>query len=165
MIPQSYGLPPRPITVFIAGGFDLLTEGHVYLLTQARALGDRLIVGLNHDAYFARKGPGRPVDPFAERARKLYATGLIETVYQIEDDPLELIVRLKPDVIVTGDDYRPDQIVGYAECGAWGGRVQTIKRLPGISTTEVIKTRATKAAPDPREARRHNRYDQGVELD
>ncbi len=131
----------RPTTVFIAGGFDLFHAGHLYLLTEARKLGDRLIVATNHDAYFAKKGPGRPVDTLVTRCKNLHATRLVDEVYQIADSPLDLIMRLKPDVIVTGDDYTVDQVVGGAECAAWGGRAVLIPRLPGISTTETIRQR------------------------
>ncbi len=131
----------RPTTVFIAGGFDLFTKGHLHLLSEARKLGDKLIVATNHDAYFAKKGPNRPVDPLVRRIQNLLNTGLVDEVHAIEDSPLALILKIKPDVIVTGSDYALEQIVGYAECGAWGGRIARILRIPGISTTEAIKQR------------------------
>ncbi len=131
----------RPITVFIAGGFDLFTRGHLHLLTEAKKLGDRLIVALNHDAYFAKKGPGRPVDTWEVRARNVRQTGLVNEIHWIKDNPLSLIMHLEPDVITCGDDYPLDKVVGYKECAAWGGRVVLIPRIPGISTTAAIEAR------------------------
>jgi rfaE bifunctional protein nucleotidyltransferase chain/domain len=129
----------RPNIVFISGGFDLLHKGHLYILSEARRLGDRLVVATNHDAYFARKGPGRPVDTLAKRMENLFATGLVDEVHAIEDSPLDLIMRLKPDIIAVGDDYTPDRIVGATECRAWNGRIEIIKRIPGYSTTDIIQ--------------------------
>lgn len=126
------------ITVFISGGFDLFHSGHLHLLTEARKLGDRLIVAINFDSYFAKKGPRRPVDTLSVRMENVLKTGLVDWVYPIEDSPLDLILDHAPDIIVTGDDYEESQIVGFNECAAWGGRVARIKRLPGISTTKLI---------------------------
>jgi rfaE bifunctional protein nucleotidyltransferase chain/domain len=135
-------------TVFIAGGFDLLHKGHLYILSEARKLGDRLVVATNHDAYFARKGPGRPVDALAKRMENLFATGLVDEVHAIEDSPLGLIMRLRPDIIAVGDDYTPDRVVGATECKAWNGRVIIIPRIPGFSTTKEVANAK----------RRHKRY-------
>ncbi len=131
---------PEPTIVFTAGSFDALHFGHIALLRRARALGDRLVVAINHDAYLARKGPGRPLDDLMMRTGKLYATGLVDWVIRIEDSPLELILDLKPDVIVAGDDYTVESCVGSAECQAWNGRVVILPRTPGISTTDLIRT-------------------------
>jgi D-beta-D-heptose 7-phosphate kinase/D-beta-D-heptose 1-phosphate adenosyltransferase len=128
----------RPITVFIAGGFDLFHDGHLYLLTEARKLGDRLIVAINHDSYFAKKGPGRPIDPLTKRIQNVLATGLVDQIHTIGDSPYEHIMFLKPDIITCGNDYPIEKVVGYKECAAWGGKVVLIPRIPGISTTQKI---------------------------
>lgn len=128
----------RPITVFIAGAFDTLHRGHLAILERSRALGDRLIVGINTDAYCAAKGPGRPVDRAEVRAAKLRATGLVDEVYVFADSPLSLIKRLKPDVITVGDDYTVETTVGYPECLSWDGKVVILPRTPDISTTDLI---------------------------
>ncbi len=132
----------RPITVFTAGGFDCYHTGHQRLLERARALGDKLIVAINHDRYLARKGPGRPIDSVLIRTEKLYATGLVDAVHLIGDSPLELILDLKPDIIVAGSDYTLQTCVGSAECAKWGGVVQILARTPGISTSDIVKEAA-----------------------
>lgn len=131
----------RLITVFIAGCFDSLHRAHISILSRSRALGDRLIVGLNDDSYLARKGPGRPIDSWDVRAQKLIDTGLVYSVDWIDDSPLDLILSLQPDVICVGDDYDLESTVGYPECLTWGGRVVVLPRTPGISTTDLVRER------------------------
>lgn len=122
---------------FIAGGFDCLHEGHLHLLKEAAKLAP-LYIGLNHDAYFKKKGENRPIDKYAKRASNLLATGLVKCVWQIGDSPLELILRLKPDYIVVGNDYDIEKVVGAKECLTWGGEVVIIPRIKGLSTTKII---------------------------
>jgi rfaE bifunctional protein nucleotidyltransferase chain/domain len=131
----------RGPVVFTNGVFDLLHVGHVDLLVAARALGDRLIVGLNADASVRRlKGPTRPVRAEAERAYLVAALEAVDAVAIFEQDtPLELITALRPDVLVKGGDYTPDTIVGRAEVESWGGRVDVIPLTPGHSTTRIIE--------------------------
>lgn len=133
----------RPTTVFIAGCFDALHLAHLSILTRSRALGDRLIVGINDDAHLARKGPGRPVDSAPDRVRKLMDTGLVHQVIVFKDSPLEVIMAIRPDVITVGDDYTVETTVGYPECLAWNGRVVVLPRTQGISTTQIIENRAS----------------------
>jgi rfaE bifunctional protein nucleotidyltransferase chain/domain len=111
--------------VFTNGVFDLLHVGHVDLLTAARALGDHLIVALNSDASVSRlKGPSRPVRSEAERAYVVAALEAVEAVTVFEQDtPLEIVLALRPDVLVKGGDYNLDTIVGRTEVESWGGRV------------------------------------------
>lgn len=128
-------------TVFIAGCFDALHSAHLSILSRSRALGDRLIVGLNDDADLARKGPGRPVDSWDIRARKLVDTGLVYNVHWFKGSPLDLITEIKPEVITVGDDYTVESTVGYPECLTWGGKVVVLPRTPGISTSDIINNR------------------------
>ena len=125
---------------FTNGCFDILHPGHVATLAAARAECDRLVVGLNDDAGVARlKGPDRPVHPLAARARVMAAIRHVDAVVAFEDDtPLALITALRPDVLVKGDDYAPDQVVGAAEVIAAGGRVVLARLVPGLSTTATI---------------------------
>ncbi len=121
--------------------FDLLHPGHLDILRGARARGDALIVGLNGDASVRRlKGPDRPVRSEGERA---YVLAGLETVDAVavfdEDTPLELVKRLRPDVIVKGGDYSVDTVVGAAEVRAWGGECVIIPLTPGQSTTAIIE--------------------------
>lgn len=123
--------------VFIAGAFDGMHEGHKHILREAAALGP-LYVAINHDAYLARKGPGRPLFTQIERAKHLFDTGLVSAVLLFEDNPLDLIRRLKPSHIVVGGDYTLDRVVGADECWQWNGQVVIIPRIPGFSTTELL---------------------------
>ncbi|HEX4823361.1 MAG TPA: D-glycero-beta-D-manno-heptose 1-phosphate adenylyltransferase [Candidatus Polarisedimenticolaceae bacterium] len=126
--------------VFTNGCFDLLHAGHVHLLERARALGDFLVVGLNSDASVRRlKGPERPVVGEGDRVKVLAAldaVGLV-TVFD-EDTPLELIRRLRPDVLAKGGDYEVATIIGAPDVLSWGGRVETIALMPGRSTTSLV---------------------------
>jgi D-beta-D-heptose 7-phosphate kinase/D-beta-D-heptose 1-phosphate adenosyltransferase len=127
--------------VFTNGVFDLLHVGHIDLLTAARALGDRLIVAINSDASVRRlKGAARPVRSEAERAYVLAALEAVDAVTVFEQDtPLEIVVALRPDVLVKGGDYSLDTIVGRKEVESWGGRVQVVPLTPGHSTTRIIE--------------------------
>ena len=127
--------------VFTNGCFDIIHQGHVSYLEAARRLGDCLVVGLNSDQSIrALKGPQRPVNPEASRARVLAALGCVDFVVIFgEETPLSLIRALKPDVLVKGADWPLDQIVGGREVLAAGGQVVAIPMAPGFSTTGMIQ--------------------------
>ncbi len=126
--------------VFTNGVFDLLHPGHVTYLEEARALGDRLIVGLNADASVKRlKGASRPLQTEEDRAVVLAGLKAVDGVVVFaEDTPLALITALRPDVLVKGGDYTLRTIVGAAEVLAWGGEVRVLGFVPGKSTTGLI---------------------------
>lgn len=126
--------------VFTNGCFDLLHAGHLALLTAARAEGDALLVGLNGDASVARlKGAGRPAVPWRERAALLAGLACVDGVVGFDDDtPAALIRAVRPQVLVKGDEYALDDIVGRADVESWGGRVARVARVPGLSTTSTI---------------------------
>ena len=126
--------------VFTNGCFDLLHVGHIQYLQQARALGERLIVGLNNDASVRRlKGKGRPLMPQEERACLLAALSCVDYVTIFHDPtPLRLITVLQPDVLVKGGDYTPETVVGRAEVEAHRGRVHILPYVAGTSTTAII---------------------------
>lgn len=126
--------------VFTNGCFDLLHAGHVQYLQAARALGDRLVVGLNADASVRQlKGPHRPIVPQAERAQVLAALACVDYVTIFEEPtPLQLITALQPDVLVKGGDYKAATIVGHDEVVARGGQVHIVPYVAGLSTTEII---------------------------
>jgi rfaE bifunctional protein nucleotidyltransferase chain/domain len=128
--------------VFTNGVFDLLHPGHVDVLLGARRQGDALIVALNSDDSVRRlKGPSRPVRTEAERAYVLAALEMVDCVVVFDQDtPLELIERLRPDVLVKGGDYREETIVGASQVRAWGGTVFVVPLTPGQSTTNIIRT-------------------------
>lgn len=127
--------------VFTNGVFDLLHPGHVDVLLGARRLGDVLVVGVNSDASVKRlKGPERPVRTEAERAYVLAALAMVDAVVVFEQDtPLELIRRLRPDVLVKGGDYSIETVVGAPDVIARGGQVAIIPLTPGQSTTSIIE--------------------------
>jgi D-beta-D-heptose 7-phosphate kinase/D-beta-D-heptose 1-phosphate adenosyltransferase len=126
--------------VFTNGVFDLLHRGHVDLLAAARAEGDALVVGVNTDASVKRlKGPARPVRDEQERAYVLAAVESVDAVVLFDQDtPLELIRRLRPDVLVKGGDYTPATVVGREDVERHGGRVVIVPLTAGHSTTGTI---------------------------
>ena len=132
--------------VFTNGCFDLLHIGHITLLEQARRFGDRLIVAINSDASVqCLKGPSRPIVGENERSRVLAALAAVDAVVVFgEPTPLEVIVAVRPDVIVKGGDYIPDTVVGANEVLSWGGQVKIVPTVEGFSTTGLIAKGATK---------------------
>ena len=127
--------------VFTNGVFDLLHPGHVDVLLAARRQGDALVVGVNTDASVARlKGPSRPMRTLADRSYVLAALGMVDAVVAFEQDtPLELIVRLRPEVLVKGGDYTVATVVGAREVQSWGGQVAIVPLTAGQSTTSIIE--------------------------
>lgn len=126
--------------VFTNGCFDVLHRGHIYLLSRARELGDLLVVGLNSNASVTRlKGADRPVNRQESRAEVLGALAFVDYIIVFEEDtPLDMIITLKPDILVKGGDYKMEEIVGHEEVGSWGGRVVSIPLLEGYSSSSII---------------------------
>jgi rfaE bifunctional protein nucleotidyltransferase chain/domain len=127
------------IIVFTNGCFDVLHRGHVELLTRARALGDRLVVGLNTDASVrAIKGPGRPFVAQEDRAAVLRGLRSVDGLVFFDDPtPQQLIEELRPDVLVKGGDWPMDQIVGADFVRSYGGRVVSVPLREGYATTAL----------------------------
>ena len=126
--------------VFTNGCFDILHKGHVTYLNQAAGLGDILIVGLNSDASVKKlhKGAGRPIQDEQSRALILASLHYVSAVILFDEDtPAELIKKIKPNVLVKGGDWKPEQIAGYETIKANGGEVVVIDYLPGFSTTAI----------------------------
>ena len=138
----------RQTFVFTNGCFDVLHPGHVELLTQARRLGHYLLVAINSDrSVRGIKGPGRPLQDEAARATVLAALQDVDGVIVFDEEtPLETIRALRPDVLVKGGDYTPDQVVGREEVEASGGRVVIVPLVPGYSSSEVVR-RIKETAP------------------
>lgn len=127
--------------VFTNGCFDLLHPGHVRSLETARALGDRLVVAINHDASVRRlKGPERPVQPARVRKEVVAALACVDWVVGFgADTPIRAIRAIRPDVLAKGGDWALDEIVGREDVEAWGGRVARLPLLSGVSTTATIE--------------------------
>jgi rfaE bifunctional protein nucleotidyltransferase chain/domain len=127
--------------VFTNGVFDLLHPGHVDVLLASRREGDALVVGVNSDASVKRlKGGDRPVRTLADRAYVLAALAMVDAIVGFDEDtPLELILRLRPDVLVKGGDYTIETVIGAKEVREWGGRVAIVPLTLGQSTTSIIQ--------------------------
>jgi D-beta-D-heptose 7-phosphate kinase/D-beta-D-heptose 1-phosphate adenosyltransferase len=127
--------------VFTNGCFDILHAGHVAYLEEARALGDRLVVAVNDDESVRRlKGTGRPVNPLDRRLRVL--SGLLAVDWVVgfpEDTPEALLELLRPDVLVKGGDYAPEQVVGAEIVRAYGGQVRVLGLVEDCSTTAIVQ--------------------------
>ena len=128
--------------VMTNGCFDILHEGHVTYLQQARKLGDRLLVAVNDDDSVRRlKGEGRPINTLQQRMAVLAGLASVDWVVAFsEDTPERLICDVKPDLLVKGGDYRPEQIAGYDCVTANGGEVRVLSYLDGRSTSRILES-------------------------
>lgn len=126
--------------VFTNGCFDLLHLGHVDYLEKARQLADKLVLGLNTDASVSRlKGPNRPLQDEMSRARIMASLLFIDLVVLFEEEtPYELIKAVNPDILVKGDDYTIQNIVGHDIVLEQGGKVKTIALVKGYSTSGIV---------------------------
>jgi D-glycero-beta-D-manno-heptose 1-phosphate adenylyltransferase len=122
------------------GCFDLLHVGHVRYLQSASAEGDRLVVAVNDDrSVTALKGPGRPVQPAAERAEVVAALRGIDYVVVFGDPTVErLLLLLKPDVHCKGTDYTIDSVPERAVVVAYGGRTAIVGDPKQHNTRELL---------------------------
>ena len=126
--------------VFTNGCFDIIHAGHIHLLTEAKNLGDRLLIGLNSDQSVQNlKGPDRPLNPEYARASVLESLSMVDgvTIFQ-EDTPHELVKKIIPHVLVKGGDYSIENVVGADTVRASGGKVVLIPILKGYSTSDLI---------------------------
>ena len=130
------------IPVFTNGCFDILHQGHVTYLFQARLMGDALIVGINSDASVRRiKGEKRPILNQQERAELVAALECVDLVIIFdEDDPGLLIKTIQPLVLVKGADWPVDKVIGKDTVEAIGGEVKNIALVEGRSTSTIIDT-------------------------
>jgi len=135
--------------VFTNGCFDILHKGHVSYLAQAAELGDRLVLALNTDASVKRqnKGVDRPINPEDARQLVVASLGFVDLVVLFDSEtPYDLIALLKPDVLVKGADYDPNEtnpnnkkyIVGSDLVKKFGGEVKTIDLEAGFSTSAIV---------------------------
>jgi D-beta-D-heptose 7-phosphate kinase/D-beta-D-heptose 1-phosphate adenosyltransferase len=137
-------LEPNPETetvVMTNGCFDILHAGHIQYLTQARQLGDRLIVAVNDDDSVRRlKGNSRPINSLEQRMIVLNALECVDSVVAFsEDTPEKIICQILPDILVKGGDYTVDQIAGSDCVLKNGGKVLTLDFVEGCSTSNIIE--------------------------
>lgn len=125
--------------VFTNGCFDILHMGHITYLEGARALGDRLIIGLNSDASTHRlKGDTRPINQQHSRAYLLASLSFVDLVTIFDEDtPEELIRFVIPDILVKGGDYKEEDVVGGDVVKSHGGKVIIVPYKEGFSTTSI----------------------------
>src|SRR5215207_8999881 len=130
------------VIVFTNGVFDILHPGHIRYLRDARALGDRLIVGVNSDRSVKalNKAPDRPINAEHERAEVLSALASVDAVVIFDEEtPHEIISAIQPDILVKGADWGENAIVGRDVVEARGGKVVRIALAEGYSTTKIIE--------------------------
>jgi D-beta-D-heptose 7-phosphate kinase/D-beta-D-heptose 1-phosphate adenosyltransferase len=126
--------------VYTNGCFDLVHAGHALHLHEARRLWNRLIIGLNSDRSIrGLKGPGRPIQNQQDRAILLASLAAVDAVVIFDEPtPLQLVLAIKPNVMVKGSDYAKADIAGAAEVESWGGQVVTLPLVEGQSTTAIV---------------------------
>ncbi|MBP1741626.1 MAG: cytidyltransferase-related domain protein [Deltaproteobacteria bacterium] len=127
--------------VFTNGCFDLLHPGHMRYLYAARQLGDYLVVAVNTDrSVKAIKGANRPIQSQDERTELLAALSFVDAVVLFdEDNPLEVIQHLVPNVLVKGGDWTEAKIIGADVVKKSGGVVKSLPFVAGYSTTTLIE--------------------------
>jgi rfaE bifunctional protein nucleotidyltransferase chain/domain len=126
--------------VFTNGCFDILHIGHVDYLEKAKELGEFLIVGLNTDASIRRlKGSERPIVEEKSRTHVIASLQSVNAVILFDEDtPYNLIKAIQPDILVKGDDYTLDRIIGADIVLNYGGKVETVPLVQGFSTSNII---------------------------
>ena len=126
--------------VFTNGCFDIIHPGHIHVLSQAKLLGDILVVGLNSDKSVKNlKGKERPLVNESDRAKILLSIKYVDyvTIFD-ESTPKDIIKKIKPDTLVKGGDYKVNDIVGSKFVIDSGGRVEIVKFLEGYSSSNYI---------------------------
>ena len=140
-LPARLQALPRPL-VFTNGVFDILHRGHVSYLTQARALGASLVIGLNSDASsrLLGKGPDRPLNTELDRACVLAALESVSLVTLFDEaTPVELLRLVRPQLYVKGGDYDIETLAETALVRTWGGEARALSFVDGYSTTELVR--------------------------
>ena len=127
--------------IFTNGCFDIIHAGHVGYLTEAKKLGDRLIVAINSDDSVRRvKGAGRPINPVERRTAGLGGLEAVDWVVSFpEDTPEALLKKLQPDILVKGGDYDVDGVVGGEYVRSYGGEVKALEFLDNCSTSAIVE--------------------------
>tara|TARA_B100000767_G_scaffold186184_1_gene173648 strand:+ start:330 stop:1781 length:1452 start_codon:yes stop_codon:yes gene_type:complete len=141
LLPKITGLRAKGRTIgFTNGCFDILHSGHVTYLEMAKSQVDYLILGLNSDSSIKTiKGKNRPIIGETDRARVLCALESIDAVIIFnESTPIKLIKEIQPDVLIKGNDYTPQSVVGAKEIKKWKGKLYLVPLLKGKSSSKII---------------------------
>ena len=127
--------------VFTNGCFDILHVGHIRYLASARSEGDLLVIGLNSDVSVRKiKGENRPIIAQNQRAEILAGLSVVDYVVLFDEpDPMALIEKLIPDVLVKGEDWTEDDIVGGHFVKSKGGRIVRVEFVEETSTSGIIE--------------------------
>ena len=127
--------------VMTNGCFDILHIGHVKLLEEAKRLGDTLVVAINSDrSVKSIKGQSRPINKLKFRTYLISSLRSVDFVLSFNSKtPINLISKIKPNVLVKGGDYKPKNIIGYNVVKKYGGTVKTVKIIKNISTTKILE--------------------------
>ncbi|MEY2342760.1 D-glycero-beta-D-manno-heptose 1-phosphate adenylyltransferase [Acidithiobacillus sp. IBUN Pt1247-S3] len=131
----------RPL-VFTNGVFDILHRGHVQYLHEARAQGACLVLAVNSDDSVRRLGKGadRPINALGDRQGVLAGLASVDFVTMFSaDTPLQLIAKIRPEILVKGGDWPVEKIVGATEVQGWGGRVLSIPFQHQRSTSNLLQ--------------------------
>jgi rfaE bifunctional protein nucleotidyltransferase chain/domain len=133
--------------VTINGSFDILHNGHLHILNEARKRGDVLIVGLNSDASVRTyKGANRPIVPERRRAEMLLALRMVDYVHVFnEPDPIAFLQEVRPDVHVNGSEYG-EHCIERQTVTRGGGQIHIVNRIPGLSTSRLVDTVQSRGA-------------------
>lgn len=125
--------------VTINGSFDILHNGHLHILNEARQCGDVLIVGLNSDSSVkSYKGSDRPIVSERHRAEMLLALRTVDYVHIFDEaDPIAFLTEVSPDVHVNGSEYGEDCIESET-VRRGGGKIHIVNRIPGLSTSLLV---------------------------
>lgn len=134
----------KQVIGFCAGCFDstpdnLPHQGHLHLLKTAKELCNYLIIACNSDSHIRGKKNREPLTTQSKRIEALYNTGLVDEVIPFESDPLPIIMFLKPDLLIVGNDYSFSQVAGHEQVKSWGGGTFIVNRIGGYSTSNIIK--------------------------
>tara|TARA_Y100000385_G_scaffold36565_1_gene34171 strand:- start:2315 stop:3760 length:1446 start_codon:yes stop_codon:yes gene_type:complete len=126
--------------VFTNGCFDVIHAGHVGYLSEARQLGDRLVVAINGDSSVTRlKGMGRPINPVERRMAVLAGLEAVDWVVSFDSDtPESLLKALRPDTLVKGGDYAVAEVVGGDFVKSYGGDVKVLNFIDDCSTSAIV---------------------------
>ncbi len=135
---RSQGL----VTAMTNGCFDLVHAGHILSLESARSCGHKLVVAVNSDESVRRlKGPERPLNREADRARVIAALACVDAVVIFNDDTaIDVLRALRPDKYIKGGDYKPENLPEWQVTQECGIEVEFIPLLNGYSTSNIISS-------------------------